>query len=324
VIELAVALPTAAVAGFAARWVGPRIGALDRPDAGLKAHARAVPFLGGVAVAAGVAAGLGSRGWPIPAGVAVAVFAPLALGLADDSLGLPAPARLAAQVALGVVMVWGGLAATALPGRVLADGGAVVLYVAALNAVNMADGMDGLAGGLAAISGAGVAVVAAGQGRAGILAVATAAAAVGFLLHNLPPARLFLGDNGSYLLGGALAVAVLQTGRTVAALAGAAGCLGLFLLDLVLALLRRAAGRVPLHVGDRGHVYDQLLARGRSMWATLAWCWGAHAVLVGSGVAAARLSTAGALVLQGVVWAGAIAGLFAFGFVGYRQEASAS
>src|SRR5439155_9867071 len=145
----------------------------------------------------------------------------------------------------------------------------------------------------------------------------------GFLLHNLPPARLFLGDNGSYLVGAALAVAVLQTGRSVPALAGAAGCLGLFLVDLVLALLRRAIGRVPLHVGDRGHVYDQLRARGLSTWATLGWCWWAHAVLVAAGVVAARLSTAGALALQGVVWAAAIAGLFAFRFVGYRQGAAA-
>lgn len=254
-IELAVALPTAAVLGFAARAAGARVGALDRPDATLKPHARAVLYLGGVAVAGGIAAGLASRGWPIPAGVAVAMFAPLALGLADDAWRVPPPVRLAAQVGLGAVMVWGGLAATALPGRVLADGGAVVLYAAALNGVNMVDGLDALAGSVAVASGAGIAIVAATHDQQGIVAVSLAAAAAGFLVHNLLPARLFLGDNGAYLVGAALTVAVLQTGRTVPALAGAAGCLGVFLLDLVLSLARRVSGRVPLHQGDRGHLY---------------------------------------------------------------------
>jgi UDP-GlcNAc:undecaprenyl-phosphate GlcNAc-1-phosphate transferase len=274
-----------------------------------------------VAVAGGIAAGLASRGWPVPAGVAVAMFAPLALGLADDAWRVPPPVRLAAQLGLGAVMVWGGLAATALPGRVLADGGAVVLYAAALNGVNMVDGLDSLAGSLAVASGAGIAIVATTHDQQGILALSLVGAAAGFLVHNLPPARLFLGDNGAYLVGGALTVAVLQTGRTVPGLAGAAGCLGVFLLDLVLSLARRLSGRVPLHQGDRGHLYDQLRARGRSLGATLGICLAVHAGLIGAGVVAAQLSTPGALAVQGIVWAAAIGALFALGFVTYRQEA---
>jgi UDP-GlcNAc:undecaprenyl-phosphate GlcNAc-1-phosphate transferase len=202
---------------------------------------------------------------------------------------------------------------------VLADGGAVVLYAAAMNGVNMLDGLDALAGSLAIASGAGIAIVAATHDQQGILALALAGAAAGFLVHNLPPARLFLGDNGAYMVGAALAVAVLQTGRTVPGLAGGAGCLGVFLLDLVLSLMRRVSGRVPLHQGDRGHLYDQLRARGRSVGATIGICLVAHAALIGAGVVAAQLSTTGALVLEAAVWAAAIGGLFAFGFVAYRQ-----
>lgn len=319
-IPAAVALATAALLGVVVRFVGPRVGALDRPDAELKPHARAVPYLGGIAVAGGIAAGLGSRGWPVPAGVAVALFAPVALGLFDDAMRVPPPVRLLVQVGLGVVLVAAGVRA-ALPGDVLAIGGAIVLYAATLNAVNMVDGMDGLAGSLTVGSGVGIALIALTRDRPGVIAACAAAAAAGFLVHNLPPARLFLGDNGAYLVGAALAIAVLQTGRQVPELAGAAGCLGVFLLDLVLSMLRRVTGRVPLHRGDRSHLYDQLRARGRSVWGTLGVCLAAHLLLVGAGIAAAQLSTPGALVVQGVVWTGAIAALFAFGFVSYRRPA---
>jgi UDP-GlcNAc:undecaprenyl-phosphate/decaprenyl-phosphate GlcNAc-1-phosphate transferase len=315
-----VALPVAAVLGLAVRFAGRRLGAMDHPDDGLKPHERAVPYLGGLAVAGGIAAGLAVRGWPLAAGVTVALFAPVALGMLDDATRVPPPVRLGLQVGLGVVLVWAGVRA-ALPGDVLAVGGVIVLYAAALNAVNMVDGMDGLAGSLAVASGAGIALIAATRDRPGVLAVCVAAAAAGFLVHNLPPARLFLGDNGAYLVGAALAIAVLQTGQKVPELAGAAGCLGVFLLDLVLSMLRRATGRVPLHRGDRSHLYDQLRARGRSVGATLGICLGAHGALVAAGVAAAQLPTAGALVVQGVVWAAAIGVLFAFGFVSYRRPA---
>lgn len=320
-IELGTAFGTAVVLGFAARAFGLRLGAVDRPGDELKPHRAPVPYLGGLAVAAGLAAGLAARRWPLPALVTVAVFAPIALGLVDDARHVRVPVRLVVQVGLGAVLAWGGLAATALPGDVLAYGGAIVLYAAVLNAVNMVDGMDGLAGSLTVLSAGAIGLVARGEGRAGVLALALAGAALGFLLHNLPPARLFLGDNGAYLVGAALTVAVLQAGRSVPALAGAASCLGLFLLDLVLSLMRRASGRAPLFRGDRGHLYDQLLRRGVPVPRCLAVCLGAHAVLCATGVVAARLPTAGALVLTAAVWAASLVGLVAGGFVRYRARA---
>ena len=319
-LPVLVALPVAAVLGVVVRILGARVGALDHPDASLKPHARAVPYLGGLAVAGGIAAGLAVRGWPLAAGVAVALFAPVGLGLFDDAMHVPPPVRLAVQLGLGVLLVAAGVRA-ALPGDVLAIGGAIVLYAAALNAVNMVDGMDGLAGSLAVGSGLGIALIAVTVDRPGVIAACTAAAAAGFLVHHLPPARLFIGDNGAYLVGAALAIAVLQTGQQVPELAGAAGCLGVFLLDLVLSMLRRVTGRVPLHRGDRSHLYDQLRARGRSVWGTLVVCLSAHAAFVAAGVVAAQLSTAGALVVEGVVWAAAVAALFAFGFVSWRRPA---
>jgi len=320
-VAAAAALGVAFALGFVVRAVGPRVGALDHPDAELKPHGRPVSYLGGLAVAGGLAAGLGARGWPLTAGVDVALFGAVGLGLADDALRVPPAVRLAVQVVLGVVLVWSGWG-TGAPGPALAVP-YLVFYVAALNAVNMVDGMDGLAGSLGVVAAAGIAAVALTEPHhhPAVVAVCLAGAVAGFLFHNLPPARLFLGDNGAYLLGAGLAVAAFQAGHDVPTLAGATGCLGVFLLDLVLSILRRATGRVPMHRGDRSHLYDQLRARGRSVWATLAICIAVQVGFVAAGFGASHLSNAGAIALEAVVWAVAIVALFAFGFVTSRSPA---
>lgn len=322
-IEAGVSLVVAAALGWAARWAWPWIGAVDRPDRALKSHAVPVSYLGGIAVAGGIAAGLAAGSRTLGGATIGVLVGALALGLADDAIGLSPPVRLVVQAGLGVALAAGGLSATALPGAVLAWAGAVVLLAAALNGVNMVDGMDGLAGGAAVLSGVGIALVAWTADRSEVVPLVMAAAALGFLVHNLPPARLFLGDNGAYLIGAALTSTALAAGRTVPALAGAVSCLGLFLLDLVLAVLRRSIGRMPLlFPGDRGHFYDQLRARGLSVPQCLGVCYMVHAALAAAGVAAASLPTPGALALTGSVWVLALAGLARFGFVTYRTGPS--
>jgi UDP-GlcNAc:undecaprenyl-phosphate GlcNAc-1-phosphate transferase len=305
VIATATAFAVALVLGWLARLLGPGLGAMDRPDdAGLKLHVDATPWLGGAAVVGGLAAGLAATGWSLPWAGAVAIAGAFALGLADDALHVPPLARLAAQLGLGVVLAAGGLAADALPGVALQWLAAAVLFAAASNAVNMVDGMDGLAASVATISALGLAMVAARGDHEGpmLLALALAGAAAGFLAHNLPPARLFLGDNGAYVLAAALTVVVLAESRTVAGLLGASTCLGLFFVDLLLAIGRRAAGGAPLFAGDRHHLYDQLQERGLSTRRTLAVCIVVHIALVTVGVRAAGSATAVALATVAVAW----------------------
>jgi UDP-GlcNAc:undecaprenyl-phosphate GlcNAc-1-phosphate transferase len=224
------------------------------------------------------------------------------------------------QAGAGLVLAAGGLAADPLPGAVLAWLGAIVLIVAAMNAVNMVDGMDGLAAGTAALSALGIALAAARAGHDGamVLALLTAGAALGFVGHNLPPARLFLGDNGAYLLGAALAVAVLAQGHTVAELLGAATCVGLCFLDLLLTVLRRVVGGAPLTGGDRGHIYDQLRAHGLTPWRTLAVCWIVHVALVVVGVQISRAGTSVAVITTVVAWLVVAGWLLWSGLVTYR------
>jgi UDP-GlcNAc:undecaprenyl-phosphate GlcNAc-1-phosphate transferase len=293
--------------GFGARAFGTRIGAVDRPGE-LKPHTAPTPYLGGAAVAAGLAAGLavGSRG--LPWGAVAALAGAFALGLLDDAREVPPPARLAAQLSLGVVLAAGGPGVEPLPTEALRIGATAVVFAAGLNAVNVVDGMDGLAAGAAAISAGGLALIAdrAGQDPVALIAVALAGASLGFLAHNLPPARLFLGDNGSFLLGAGLVTVALGVGRTWPRLLGALTCFGLFGLDLLLAIVRRLRGGARLTRGDRGHVYDRLLARGLDRPRTLAACWAIHVGLVLAGARTSSFGTAAAAAATALSWAVAV------------------
>lgn len=315
----ALALGVTAIAGFGARWLGLATGALDFPTGRLKPHPHPVSYLGGLAVAAGVAAGLVARAWPLPWFLTVALFGITLVGLSDDVLGFPPVVRLAAQVGLGVLVAANGLDLPPL-GPVLGWIAAVVFFAGAVNAANMVDGMDGLAGTAAALSGIGLAVVGAMADKGTLLPLLIAGASIGFLVHNRPPARLFLGNSGSYLLGATLAVSVLLVARGPALMVGAGTCLGLFALDLLLSVARRVAGRSALLEPDREHLYDQLLGRGFSVVECLVISAVVHAMLVGAGIGISRMPSGLAITVAAVVWLAALAALIALGFVGRRAR----
>jgi UDP-GlcNAc:undecaprenyl-phosphate GlcNAc-1-phosphate transferase len=314
VIGAAVAFVVSALAGAAARVVGPRVGAVDEPAGELKPHDRPISYLGGAAVAGGIAAGLIARGWPLRLAAGLGLGGALVLGLVDDAGGLPPLLRLALQVVLAVAIVAGGLRADALP-EALAWAAAILLLVVAMNGVNLVDGIDGLAAGCVVISSVGLAAIARAHGGGTGLALVAAGAAAGFLLHNLPPARLFLGDGGAYLLGAVIGISVLHAGEAPKTLPGAATCLGMFALDPALAVLRRATGRVSFTRGDRGHLYDQLAARGLAAVPTLGASWGIHSAFVVIGIVSAGLPIGWAVALCSAAWVAAIAILVGAGFV---------
>src|SRR3954454_16269044 len=311
-----IAFVAAVVLGVVAREIGPRIGAVDVPSGALKPQARPISYLGGVAVALAVAIGMTARGWPLHPAAVAGLAGALALGLVDDAIGLRPSPRLALQLVLAVAIVAGGVRADALP-EVLAWLVAIALFVGAMNGVNMVDGMDGLAAGAVVISAVGLAAISGAHGGGTGLALVTCGAAAGFLIHNLPPARLFLGDGGAYFLGAVIAVSTLQAGGKPETLPGALTCLGVFALDPALAVLRRRMSGVSLTEGDRGHLYDQLPARGLGPVACLAATWAIHTVFVVIGVTASALPTAGSIALSASVWIAAAALLVAFGFVTY-------
>ena len=250
VIALAATLAATPLAIVAAR----RTGIVDRPGA-LKPQSAPVPYLGGVGVFAGLTVGavVGRPAVLVPLALA------LGLGVADDRFGLPPVPRLFGQLGVGATV-----AATCplhLPG--VAAVAVIAVTALLINGVNLVDGLDMLAAGVVAVAAVGFAVALHGPGRP--LAVALAASLVGFLVYNRPPARVYLGDGGSYLLGAALAVLLaFAWGPGVPVPVGTAvlALVAVVVAEVAFAVVRRARGRRSLMAGDRGHPYDRLVARG--------------------------------------------------------------
>ena len=321
---LAVAIAVALVATPLAARVAVRTGVLDRPGA-LKIQERPVPYLGGVAVfVASTAAALGGGvpvKWIVPGALA------LGLGLIDDVASISARIRLAGEAAIGIVA---GVLVPA-PGPV---GVAItaVAVVALINAVNLLDGLDALASGVVLASAAGFAAL---GGPGFPLAVALAGALLGFLWFNRPPARIYLGDSGSYLLGATLGV--LAAGALDGAQDGTGGgaawvivplLVAVPLADTAIAIIRRARARRPIFAGDRSHVYDQLVDRGRSRVQAVLCCVAAQVVFAAAGVALWDLATesdrgalAAAISLGAIAASAAVA--FALGFAAPTREPTA-
>lgn len=293
-----------------------RAGVLDRPGP-LKPHAAPVPYLGGLAIFCGVAVAL--VGTPRPA-VLVPLAGALALGLLDDITSLPVLPRFLAEAGIGAGVAWSvGLELS------LASAVVVVATVVLVNAVNFVDGIDALAAGACLVTFLGFAVVL-DVGRAPV-AAAFAGAAAGFLVFNRPPARIYLGDAGSYLLGTSLALlaaAHVVDGHATWAGAGpdlavTIALVGYPIVEVVSTVARRLIGRLPLFAGDRDHVYDRMVRRGFSPGSTVALLLGAQSVVVASAVAADALAelVAGVAVVSLVAAATVLASLGSL--VGPRQ-----
>lgn len=275
----------------AAVRIGRRRGWVNGTD-GPGSDAPHVPRTGGLAVAGGLAAGClaASLEGVFPASAGVLAFGAAAavvwaIGLLDDVRGCSIRARLFFQSAAASVVVGAGYAlggvdtpfgpVAAADGTFLSLAGAIVAVgwlVGVTNAVNFLDGLDGLAGGLAGILAAGLAVIAALQGDAASMAVALAlfGACAGFLPWNWKPARVFLGDAGSLTTGFVLAWLALN----VQANSGAAGPVALLVLGLpvfdALLVMRERYREAPdrpwltrvrrVFQGDHRHVHHVLLA----------------------------------------------------------------
>ena len=281
-----VAFAAALAATPVAMAVARRTGVVDRP-APLKPQRAPVPYLGGTAVFLGAIVG-GAVGRPLlllPLGLV------LVLGVADDAVPLPPLARLAGQLAIGGLVA--AIVPTHLPGA-LGPVLVVAVTVLLINGVNMIDGLDTLAGGTSAVAAVAFASLLRADGRD--LALGLACALAGFLLYNRPPARIYLGDGGSYLLGTALAILVASAWapgvRTATGIAGLV-VVAVPAAEVLFAVVRRLRSRRSLVLGDRGHPYDRLVAKGwPALGASMAYV-GAEIVLVALALAVAPAAGSG-------------------------------
>ena len=314
-LVLAVAAVTTYVLAFVVRRIAVRLGAVVLPD-GRHVHAAPTPTAGGVAMYAAVVVAMGVasllsqfdrvfEGSSEPLGVVLAGGVILLVGLVDDVRDVSAPAKLAGQVLAASVLSFLGV--TMLYFRVpFLDIVSIspdmaplltVLWVAAIaNAVNLIDGLDGLAAGIVAIAAAAFFVYGDRLSNAGLLppenvgpliAVVACGVCLGFLPHNFHPARIFMGDAGSMMLGLLMASSTMMVGgRTADQFSGQTYfffapifiplfVLGVPILDTVFAIVRRSVRRAKLSAPDKEHLHHRLmrLGHGHRRSVVILWIW---------------------------------------------------
>jgi UDP-GlcNAc:undecaprenyl-phosphate GlcNAc-1-phosphate transferase len=241
----------------------------------------------------------------VPVGVALAAFAIFAVGLIDDVREVSAPAKTAGMVLAGGILTVAGISTVffRIPfGGILSltpdlSAFITVLWVVGMaNAINLIDGLDGLAAGITGIAAGAfflygirleeVDVLAAGN-VGPLVAVITLGICVGFLPHNFHPARIFMGDAGALLLGLLMAASTMAVGASTdaeyvgstffffAPLVIPLVILGVPVLDTVFAIIRRATRRSGLATADKEHLHHRLmrLGHGHRRSVLILWAW---------------------------------------------------
>jgi UDP-GlcNAc:undecaprenyl-phosphate GlcNAc-1-phosphate transferase len=267
------------------RNLANRFGWVDKPDLDRKLHLGSIPRVGGLAVAIAYASALAfiaiapyqNPSLDIPAGISSALrLAPAAavvflVGLIDDLRGLRPWQKLVGEVVAAVLAYEAGFGVYTLRDYPLNEWISlpltVVWLVGCINALNLIDGMDGLAAGVGIFATL-TSFVAALVHNSLDLAFVTAplvGALFGFLRYNFNPASIFLGDCGSLLIGfllGCFGIVWSEKSATVLGMTAPLIAFAIPLGDVALAVVRRFLRRQPILSGDRGHIHHRLLDHG--------------------------------------------------------------
>lgn len=289
---------TPLVRKIALRW---KLG--DKPN-GRKIHPYRIPHLGGIAIVLGTVAGLVAAIATSPesavfwrasfVGVIPPVSLIVVLGLVDDMKSLRVFQKLVIQVIVAVMLAVSGFVLfTGIAGLDAINAVVLLVSVSFLvgisSSVNLIDGHDGLAAGICLIAAGSFAVMAVMFGADMVLVVTLAliGACLGFLLFNLPPGRIYMGDTGSMFLGIVLALvacsltAVEPTGRTFVAICF---ILGIPMLDAFLAIARRLILRTPIFKADCLHMHHILSGLSLSPKQTIVVMYSMQAFLAALGL----------------------------------------
>lgn len=323
VIGLAAALVTFAITPVV-MVVAKRLGWMYEPNE-RTVHIRPIPDVGGLAMFAGFGVAFAvSRLWNDfdqlfarngePRGVLIAAAIMFAVGLLDDVRDISAPAKVVGTVLAGIALVWFGVTMRffRLPFLDVTYLSAdwipliTVLWILGLTqAINLIDGLDGLAAGIVAIGAFSFFLYSQHLSDRGqlvqpnlgpLIAIITVGICVGFLPFNFNPARVFMGDSGALLLGLLMAVSTsVVGGRADPETAGTAGqsyfflaplfiplfILGVPILDTLFAILRRARRGQGLATADKGHLHHRLMEMGHGQRRSVLILWGWTALLSG-------------------------------------------
>lgn len=321
-------MATPVVRAAALRW---RL--VDVPDHNRKVHRQPLPRIGGVAI---IVAYFGSclivsafssttpAGFGITKSLAPAALLVFGAGLLDDIIGLKPWHKLAVEVLAAFLVVSSGIYVRNMPPAV----GIVCTVpwlVLCINSMNLIDGLDGLAAGIALLATFTILAASMFHGSLG-LAIATAPLAgvlLGFLLFNFNPASIFLGDSGSLSIGFLLGCySILWSGDSSSFpnLAAPVVALAVPLADTTLAIVRRFLRAQPIFSPDRAHVHHRLIALGFSHRRAVLLLYLAASI---AGVSSVVVIAAGKRWAPVLILAFAAAVLLAIQRLGYAELASA-
>lgn len=313
-----------------------KLGIVDKPDTTVKTHKKPVAYLGGAGILIGLTVGVlagiqiiqGQPGFEkslrwllgILAGSAIACF----VGLVDDILDIRPWQKILGQTLAACALLLAGIRpmlhyftdflgmpfTPALETIEIALGIPIVIFfvLGATNSLNLLDGLDGLCGGVTVIISIGMLILAvhlstwefseSGEPVRIIICLGLTGGVMGFLPFNRHPAKIFMGDAGSLMLGFVSAAMMILFAEKVPRWWMASIVIfGLPILDTATALVRRLVNKRPLFVSDRGHIYDQLMDRGHSLKRAVLICYALAGLYAMIGIAMSQIRTRYAVII---------------------------
>ncbi|MHC4123716.1 MAG: glycosyltransferase family 4 protein [Planctomycetota bacterium] len=329
---------TALAATCLCKRIALKFGIVDKPDDLVKTHNKPIAYLGGIGILVGLAAGvLVSIGILAPdknfasilkwllgimAGGTIACF----IGLVDDIFDIKPAHKILGQVVAAAILLLVGIAPNltyiesffnvSLPrGVELALEILIVVFfvIGATNSLNLLDGLDGLCGGVTAIITIAMLALAVhlatwnfsevGDPVRVIICLGLVGGVCGFLPFNRYPAKIFMGDAGSMLLGFIVAALMMLFAEQIPRWWMASVVVfGLPILDTAVALVRRLLNHRPLFVSDRGHIYDQMVDRGIPLKKSVTICYLLAGIFAIIGLVMSQIRTRYAAVVYVVVF----------------------
>ena len=283
-----------------AKTIAYKIGAIDVPKDARRMHKKPIPRLGGIAIFAGfyISAIIFDTQYMSREirGMLLGAIVIVALGMVDDVMALKARVKLLIQIVATLIPTVCGVRITGIPNFFDPSGAGIVLPVwmqyfvtifwmlAILNAVNLLDGLDGLAVGVSTIMSVCVTIIVIllHSPAVAVLAAALAGSCLGFIPYNFNPAKMFMGDTGSMFIGYTLSImSVMGVFKAYAIIAFAIPflILGLPIFDMVFVSIRRMLkGKSPMSA-DKTHLHHRLIDLGFNQKQTVAIMYAIAAVL---------------------------------------------
>lgn len=268
------------------RKVAPRFGLLDQPDARRKLHGKPIPVSGGIAIFIAAVLVLSGIFWisddwyhlfrqryPALCALGAGSLLLVIVGAVDDRFSINGFTKLIYQVVASSIVVLGGMSFESIsllgydfPLGPLAFPVAVFWLLGTINAMNLLDGLDGMAGtvGVMIIITIGIGSQVSQRPMVALLAFVLCGCLLGFLYHNLPPARIFLGDSGSMLIGlvgGALAIMGSHKSTGAVLFSVPVALLTIPIIDSLAAVLRRKMTGRSIFDTDRNHFHHRLMKK---------------------------------------------------------------